>query len=158
MHRSPGQEGAGFATAHFGPHVGADYIYDGAWGGSLAHFQVAGNTPHVLRFEWHQLAPGLWQFQGFMDGQLLWTRTTNESYNLGQEPGRFRNGMQPSNFTSGPGSPQYIFSRAFEEPSRGLRLIMNLAIGGTPFGGREAYDHDLVSATFPIHQVQIWQL
>jgi hypothetical protein len=156
MHHTSNDALRGFTTAHFGARTNQDYVYDGHWGAFLGQYPLTPEGTHVIRFEWQRLENGLWKFTQSVDGQEVWTRTSWDTWHLGADPCRYSRATQSDCRLGAAGDPAQIFQRAFEDPVRGLHLICNLALGGTPFG--QNYDHALKTATLTLQRIQVWRL
>ena len=82
---------------------------------------------------------GEWKIDLHVDGKLLWEKTLcregNNSFADFEKGKHFHTGSAEE-FVPGnaAGDPARTLSRAFEERNRSMRVIVSLAMGGTPFG------------------------
>lgn len=152
-----------FSTMHFGPSRGVDAVYDGHWGLRLASYPWNLSKPEqTIRFEWEKLKNegGRWRFTQFVNGAQVWTQKTDRTGHFRDfEKGKNFQRASPSDFAPGSkGDPARIFQAAFDDPRRGMHVIVNLAFGGTPWGHDKNVDLRLQKSVMRVVRYQVWNL
>ena len=140
-----------FSTLHFGPRIGADAIWDGHWGLNVASYPWSGTGTFVFNWKYE----GAWKIDLHLDGKLLWEkrlcREGNNSFVDFEKGKHFHTGSAEEFGPRGEGDPAKVLSRAFEEHSRSMHIIVNLAFGGNPF----QHVGDIEQAEVVVHYVKV---
>lgn len=155
------QERAAFSTLHFGPSTGVDAVYDGHWGLNIASYKWDPARPtQKIRFEWMKTEDGKWKLTQWVNDSQVWDQTTAhvgvfKDFEKGKN---FQRASQSDFAPGGPGDPVPIFQRAFDDKHFGMRLIINLAFGGTPWEYDRRVNLNLQKSTMRIAKLRVWDL
>lgn len=161
-----GDEGAaerGFTTLHFGPRRGVDAIFDGHWGLRLATFHWDLRREHqVIRFEWRRnQTSATWSLRQLVNNEVVWDQRLDRSSGVFvdfEKNKHFQEGAQAADFAPGaPGDPAVVFHRAFEDPAWSMRVICNLAFGGTPWAHDRQVDLRLERSVMTLSAFRVYR-
>lgn len=165
---SPESTSKAASTLHYGPKLGLDMIWTDPtsagswnWGMQLAQYNWTGESV-VLQFDFVRTVCQAWNLSLALNSTKLWSVMTSRQ----EEPfASFHDGKTFMNadlrdFAEGSeGDPARIFQRAFDDRRHGMHLLINLAFGGTPFGGTATaagnIDWNVKSAEFVVERVVV---